>query len=335
MAIKNFKKYQETPVRPNNSLPTYYHQRQALPSPISPCYQQPEHYAHPQPERYAHPQPKRYAHPQPEGYAHPQPERCTPPQPEGYAYPQPEGYAHPQPECYTHPQPEGYAHPQPERYAHPQPESMEHYPPPPLPEHHSSPPTVPVETLLEHPPPLPPAKKLSLEHNTLPPPQPVESSAYLLPPISPRCYSPYHTPSLSSSNDDESLSESFHSRSPLKHSNKARNPGGEKSIEKIYPITEVFNRTFLEARRKESVSRANFATILVRNFFTREVRISSNIAGQKKNQFNTEMIAAIKVATFKMYPLTSAENEKVAWKECTRAIDSANRQLYRPKAKEN
>lgn len=148
--------------------------------------------------------------------------------------------------------------------------------------------------------------------------------------------------SLSSSNDDDS--ESTRSGSPLKQSNSARpkkSISSEKSklVEKIYPITEVFSVAFLEARRKESVSRANFATVLVRNFFTKEVRMSSNVAGkQGKNQLNRDMMAAIKVATFKMYPLSSSEDEKVAWRQCTKAIDGSGRQLYRtrnPGTKEN
>ena len=39
-----------------------------------------------------------------------------------------------------------------------------------------------------------------------------------------------------------------------------------KTVEKIYPITKVFNPLLLEEKKNESSSRANFATILVRNF---------------------------------------------------------------------
>lgn len=39
-------------------------------------------------------------------------------------------------------------------------------------------------------------------------------------------------------------------------------------------------------------------------------------------------MAAIKVATFKMYPLSSSEDEKTAWGQCTKAIDGTGRQLY-------
>ena len=144
------------------------------------------------------------------------------------------------------------------------------------------------------------------------------------------------SPSFSSCNDDDD--SDTRSRSPLKQSNSTRIPEKKTSdekpeaVQKIYPITEVFSRSFLEARRKESVSRANFVTVLVRNFFSREVRISSNVSGrQGKNPFNREMMAAIKVATFKMYPLSSSEDEKTAWGQCTKAIDGAGRKLYRTK----
>ena len=84
--------------------------------------------------------------------------------------------------------------------------------------------------------------------------------------------------------------------------------------------------------KRDSVSRANFVTVLVRKFFTKEVQISSNVAGkQGKNQFNRDMMAAIKVGSFKMYPLSSTEDEKTAWGECTKAIDGAGWQYYRTK----
>ena len=64
-------------------------------------------------------------------------------------------------------------------------------------------------------------------------------------------------PSFSSCNDDDS--DSHHSRSPLKHFNSTRIPEKKisdekpKLLEKIYPITKVFSRTFLEARKIECV----------------------------------------------------------------------------------
>lgn len=130
-------------------------------------------------------------------------------------------------------------------------------------------------------------------------------------------------------------------RSPLKQNNQKRlkRTSIEKKNEKIYPITEVFNPLFLDERKKESSSRPNFATVLVRNFFKREVRMTSNVAGKcGKNQLNTEMMAAIKVATFRMWPLQASEDEKTAWRLCRKAIDEAGRRLYRsrsPSVKEN
>ena len=149
-------------------------------------------------------------------------------------------------------------------------------------------------------------------------------------------------PSFSSSYDDDSSKlleddsdDSTHPRPPIKPKSSIKtNRGGSKSKkaaldEKVYPITEVFNPLFLEEQRKKSVSRANFATILVRNFFTREARISSNVGGKRgKKQLNKDMLAAIKVVTFRMWPLSSAENEKSAWKQYRKAIDGSGRQLY-------
>ena len=43
------------------------------------------------------------------------------------------------------------------------------------------------------------------------------------------------------------------------------------------------------------------------------------------------MMAAIKVATFRMWPLSCAKDEKSAWKKCTKLIDGSDCQLYRAK----
>ena len=141
------------------------------------------------------------------------------------------------------------------------------------------------------PPPLPPAEG-SLEFYPPPLPPPVEKSSDLSMPPPSGYYSPSTVLTSFSSSNDESIkddSDSTHSRSPLKQSN-SNNKGVPKkkassekswSADKIYAITEVFNLTFLEKRRKESVSRAHFATVLVRYFFTKEVRVSSNVAGKR------------------------------------------------------
>ena len=146
----------------------------------------------------------------------------------------------------------------------------------------------------------------------------------------------------STTTDDDSFgsANAYVTRAPLKHQNGQRKDEKVKKMEeKIYPITEMFNPLFLEEKRKESISRPNFATIMVRNFFKKGVRITSNVAGKcGKNQLNKEMMAAIKVATFRMWPLKVSEEEKVAWRQCTKAIDEANRRLYRsrnPSVKEN
>ena len=145
------------------------------------------------------------------------------------------------------------------------------------------------------------------------------------------------------SKDEDSSSESggslIVSRSPLRQNNQKRiKRKSQKADEKIYPITEVFNPLFLEEKKKESSSRQNFAAVLVRSFFKREVRMTSNVAGKSgKNQLCREMMAAIKVATFRMWPLESSEGEKQAWRLCRRAIDEAGRRLYRSRgsSKEN
>ena len=152
--------------------------------------------------------------------------------------------------------------------------------------------------------------------------------------------------STSSDQDSFGSAHASDSRFPLKqrsnNSLKKRHSDDttvKKVEEKIYPITEVFNPLFLEQRKRESISRPNFATTLVWNFFKKEVRITSNVAGKcGKNQLNKDMMAAIKVTTFRMWPLKITEEEKNAWRLCTKAIDEAGRRLYRsrsPSIKEN
>ena len=92
------------------------------------------------------------------------------------------------------------------------------------------------------------------------------------------------------SSDDSSDSDAESSaESPLKQRNistvrRKRQPK-EKKPEIIYPITKLFSPLFLEKRKKESVSRPNLATILVKNSFKKEFRITSNVNGkQGKNK---------------------------------------------------
>ena len=95
----------------------------------------------------------------------------------------------------------------------------------------------------------------------------------------------------------------------------------------IYPVTEVFNSNFLSKCLAESVSRPNFSLNLVNKFFTEEVRLTSNVSGKGKNQFDKDILAAIKVASFRMWPLKSTENEVAAWRDCVKAIDEGGRRL--------
>ena len=84
--------------------------------------------------------------------------------------------------------------------------------------------------------------------------------------------------------------------------------------EKLYPITEVFNPVFLQNRKQESSSRPNFAAMLIKCFISKAVRMTSNLFGRRgKNQLDKDIVAAVKVASFKMWPLKSAENENLAW----------------------
>ena len=61
-----------------------------------------------------------------------------------------------------------------------------------------------------------------------------------------------------------------------------------------------------------------------------EERLTSNVCGKnKKKQLSPHRMQRIYDATFQMYPMSSKENEKDAWAECIKAIDSSNRQLKR------
>ena len=102
----------------------------------------------------------------------------------------------------------------------------------------------------------------------------------------------------------------------------------------LYPVTEVFNNTFLSTCLANSVSKPNFLLNLVNMFFTEEVQLTSNVSGKGKNQLDKDILSAIKVASFRMWPLKSTENEVAAWRDCTNAIDEGGRCLrkYRNKS---
>jgi len=123
----------------------------------------------------------------------------------------------------------------------------------------------------------------------LPPPLPLPTLQYSSPSSEmPRMDSGVSTEEnicgSSKSFDDDDSEDSLHPRSPLKQRNstntKKPHVPGKSMPEKIFPITEVFNPLFLDEKKQESSSRANFATILVKNFFKREVRMTSNVNGK-------------------------------------------------------
>ena len=64
-------------------------------------------------------------------------------------------------------------------------------------------------------------------------------------------------------------------RAPLKQCNATKTSIGRspKELDKIYPITEVFNTTFLGQVRAKSNSRPNFTTLLVKSFFKPVIRM--------------------------------------------------------------
>ena len=52
---------------------------------------------------------------------------------------------------------------------------------------------------------------------------------------------------------------------------------------------------------------------LVSKFFSEEVRLTSNVSGKGKNQLDKDIMSAIKLASFRMWPVKSTENEATAW----------------------
>ena len=80
------------------------------------------------------------------------------------------------------------------------------------------------------------------------------------------------------------------------------------------------------------MSRPNFARILAEKFFTEEVRVSSNVSGQRgKRKLDPDIISAIRVACLRMWPLKSIESEAAAWQQRMKAIDEYGRRLRRSK----
>ena len=95
----------------------------------------------------------------------------------------------------------------------------------------------------------------------------------------------------------------------------------------IPPAT--FTPSSLTKWKRDSCSRANFATNLVRVLFTVAERKESNVKGRDKKQLHPATIAKIEDATFQQYPLETGEKRKQAWSVCIKAIDESARRLHR------
>ena len=80
--------------------------------------------------------------------------------------------------------------------------------------------------------------------------------------------------------------------------------------------------------RAQSCSRGNFATNLMRELYTEQERLVSNVRGKNsKKKFSPNRMDKIRAASFDMFPLRHKEKEKEAWAECIKAIDGCNRTL--------
>lgn len=82
--------------------------------------------------------------------------------------------------------------------------------------------------------------------------------------------------------------------------------------------------------RSNSCSRENLASNLVRELFSKEDRMLSNVKGvHGKKKFDEKKMDYVQLQAFELFPLASTENVKKCWASCVRAIDSASRQLNR------
>ena len=89
------------------------------------------------------------------------------------------------------------------------------------------------------------------------------------------------------------------------------------------------NNSYLESIKLQSSSIKNFAAKLNCEVFSREERIKSNVAGTHgKEKLDVNKIAAIKEATFTVYP-TDIRHQVAVWRDCIKAIDEINRRIYR------
>ena len=78
---------------------------------------------------------------------------------------------------------------------------------------------------------------------------------------------------------------------------------------------------------RDSSSKKTQASELVREVFTKEERISSNVNGLKgKTRLDPNKMELVKSLTFVLRPAKPGENGEEVWrKECVKAIDASNR----------
>ena len=84
-----------------------------------------------------------------------------------------------------------------------------------------------------------------------------------------------------------------------------------------------------------SCSRENFASKLVKELFTAEERMTSNVKGvMEKETYDESKTAHIQRLTFEHFHCGTSEQMPL-WAKCVKAIDSASRSLCHQLKKEN
>lgn len=87
--------------------------------------------------------------------------------------------------------------------------------------------------------------------------------------------------------------------------------------------------------KRQSCSRNNFATNMVRKLFPLEERRISNVKGVLgKKQLDPEILSQIREATFQMYPCDSGEKQDTSWRVCCKAIDESCRRFNKEREKQ-
>ena len=93
----------------------------------------------------------------------------------------------------------------------------------------------------------------------------------------------------------------------------------------------VFKQEVISESYEAAKSQVNLAVQLVRRAYTRRERACSNCSGKmNKRPLSPRRMAAIKEVVYSIYPVSSGQDEKDAWRPYRQAIDSSCRQLNRP-----